>query len=629
MAYKFNFEILFFLNIIFGLVISLFISVILSTHLSKKNLIKINLTFIIFTFLNTLILLIMYIFNPFINFEIILFSWVKVSNISINVGFVCDKLIILMLFVVTLISSLVHLYSIEYMRTDPNQIKFLQYLTLFTLSMCILVTANNFIQMFIGWEGVGVCSYLLINFWDTRLQANTSAMKAIIINRIGDINLIMAFVLIYEQFLSFDYKLVFILSNYLNINFYILLLLFFGAVGKSAQIFLHVWLPDAMEGPTPVSALIHAATMVTAGIFLIIKCSVLYDLSFFMQKLILIFGGLTALFAGSVGICQNDLKKIIAYSTCSQLGFMTAICGLGQYEVALFHLAMHAFFKALLFLSAGSIIHALVTEEQDIRRMGGLIFFMPVSYISILIGSLALMGFPFTAGFYSKDLILEHFFVTTCPISLFGLICCILASICTTIYSVRLIYFVFFTTSNISQKILSNVHESNFIILIPLIILNFFSIFGGFVFKSIFIENFDWLIEELPAHIKLFPTILLLFVSSITFFFFHFYEKFSWILEITFIRRLIKFLTKKWYFDIVFSVLVRKLFSFIFYYLFLLGDRGFLELMGPLGSVYLINFIKNRFVKYENLSLFGIFGGFVLGLIVLLLLIFVIFYSFN
>lgn len=619
MVYKFNIEILLFLNIIFGLVISLFISVILSTSLSKINLIKINLFFIIFTFLNTLGLLVSYIFNPFINFEIILFNWVKVSNITINFAFVCDKLVILMLFVVTLISSLVHLYSIEYMRTDPNQIKFLQYLTLFTLSMCILVTANNFIQMFIGWEGVGVCSYLLINFWDTRLQANTSAMKAIIINRIGDINLIMAFVLIYEQFLSFDYKLIFIFGNYLDINFFILLLLFFGAVGKSAQIFLHVWLPDAMEGPTPVSALIHAATMVTAGIFLIIKCSTLYDLSPVMQKIILIFGGLTALFAGSVGICQNDLKKIIAYSTCSQLGFMTAICGLAQYEVALFHLAMHAFFKALLFLSAGSIIHALVTEEQDIRRMGGLIFFMPVSYISILIGSLALMGFPFTAGFYSKDLILEHLFVSTCPISLFGLICCILASICTTIYSVRLIYFVFFTTSNISQRVLSNVHESNFIILLPLIVLNLFSIFGGFIFKPIFIENFDWLIEELPVYVKLFPTFLLVIVSFITFNFFFYYDKFSWFLELIFVRRLIKFLTKKWYFDIVFSIFVRKLFSFIFYYLFLRGDRGFLELMGPLGSVFLINFIKRKFIYYENLSLFGLFCGFFVGSIFLLI----------
>jgi len=619
-------EIVLFLNIIFGLVLSLIVSSIFGTLISKSKLIYINIIGIFFSFFNSLVLLIFFFLNTFLNFEFILFTWIKVSNISINFGFYCDKLVILMLFVVILVSCLVHLYSVEYMRHDPNQIKFLQYLTLFTLSMCILVTSNNFIQMFIGWEGVGVCSYLLINFWDTRIQANTSAMKAIIINRVGDINLIMAFVLIYEQFLSFDYVIIFNLSNVIPINFFILLLLFFGAVGKSAQVFLHIWLPDAMEGPTPVSALIHAATMVTAGIFLIIKCSVLYDYSVFMQKIILIFGGITALFAGSVGICQNDLKKIIAYSTCSQLGFMTASCGLGLYDVALFHLAMHAFFKALLFLSAGSIIHAFATEEQDIRRMGGLIFFMPISFISILVGSLALMGFPFTAGFYSKDLILEHFFIATCPVSMFGLVCCILASICTTIYSTRLIYFVFFTKSNISTNILSKIHESNFIILVPLLVLNLFSIFGGFFFKQIFVENFNWLIEELPIMVKLFPTFLMFFVSLCTFIVLYYFVLLKNILNNFFFRQIVKFLTKKWYFDVVYNVISRIFLSFIFKFLFFRGDRGFLELVGPLGFTTLINKVKIYFIKYENLNLLQYFYVLFLSfffLIILLLFFFI------
>lgn len=600
-------RIIFFLNIIFGLVISMILSFLLSAYVTKSNLIFINIVGIIFSFLNSTILLVYLFFNNQLAFEYIFFSWIKVSNILINFGLYCDKLIILMLFIVSLISCLVHIYSIEYMRSDPNQIKFLQYLTLFTLSMYILITSNNFIQMFIGWEGVGVCSYLLVNFWDTRLQANTSAMKAIIINRIGDINLIMAFILIYDQFLTFDYSTVFALSFYFNINFFVLFLLFLGAVGKSAQIFLHIWLPDAMEGPTPVSALIHAATMVTAGIFLIIKCSILFELNEVMKKIILIFGSLTALFAGSVGICQNDLKKIIAYSTCSQLGFMTACCGLGQYDIAFFHLAMHAFFKALLFLSAGSVIHAFSTEEQDIRRMGGLVFFMPITFISIFIGSLALMGFPFTAGFYSKDLILEHFFIETCPISNFGLICCFLAAICTTIYSSRLIYFVFFTKHNISNSILFSIHESNNLILIPLIILNIFSILGGFLFKNIFIDHFNWFIEELPIFIKLLPTLLLIFISFLTFIFFFNFNRIKWLLEFKFIKLLIYFLTKKWYFDVVYNIISRILLKFLFNYLFFKGDRGFLEIIGPLGLTRFVGQIKKTFTYFENFDLFNFF----------------------
>jgi len=290
-------------------------------------------------------------------------SWFNVGTTNVDWGFMFDGVTIIMILVVSLVSFLVHLYSLEYMAGDPNHLKFMQYLTLFTLSMFILITANNLVQLFIGWEGVGVCSFLLINFWDTRIAANTSALKAIIVNRVGDFGLIFALILISRQFGgTFEYGLIF---SQLSLNFienqlidWIVCFLFVGAVGKSAQVFLHVWLPDAMEGPTPVSALIHAATMVTAGVFLVIRCCYIFELSPIMLKVVLVFGGITALFAGSVGTVQMDLKKVIAYSTCSQLGFMMVACGLSAYDVALFHLSMHAFFKALLFLSAGSIIHA-------------------------------------------------------------------------------------------------------------------------------------------------------------------------------------------------------------------------------------------------------------------------------
>jgi len=323
-----------------------------------------------------------------------------------------------MLIVVTLISSLVHLYSTEYMSHDPHLTRFMSYLSLFTFFMLILITANNFLQMFVGWEGVGLSSYLLINFWFTRIQANKSAIKAMLVNRVGDFFILLALFAIYFVFNSLDYDVVFSLVPLMTTyqitigNFLfsaidlICLFLFLGAMGKSAQLGLHTWLPDAMEGPTPVSALIHAATMVTAGVFLLARCSFLFEFSPLVLNFIMLIGASTAFFASTTGLFQNDIKKVIAYSTCSQLGYMIFACGLSSYEVGIFHLSNHAFFKALLFLGAGSIIHA-VSDEQDMRKMGGLKNLLPFSYSIMLIGSLALVGFPFLTGFYSKDLILE------------------------------------------------------------------------------------------------------------------------------------------------------------------------------------------------------------------------------
>ena len=343
--------------------------------------------------------------------------WLDCEMFDACWGFYFDSLTVSMCFTVTLISTLVHLYSTSYMSHDPHQPRFMAYLSLFTFFMLMLITADNFIQLFLGWEGVGLCSYLLINFWFTRLQANKAAIKAMVINRVGDVGLALGVFSIFVVFKTCDYSVVFsLVPHVVGITYNFLgfevdaisaigLLLFVGAVGKSAQIGLHTWLPDAMEGPTPVSALIHAATMVTAGVYLIIRCSPLYEYSGIALTVITVFGALTAFIAGTIGLVQNDLKKVIAYSTCSQLGYMVFACGLSNYSVSMFHLINHAYFKALLFLSAGSVIHAL-NDEQDMRRMGGLLQVLPYTYVMILIGSLALMGFPFLTGFYSKDVIL-------------------------------------------------------------------------------------------------------------------------------------------------------------------------------------------------------------------------------
>ena len=345
-------------------------------------------------------------------------NWIDSGLFNCNWCFLFDSLTMIMLVVITSISTLVHLYSSHYMSTDPHISRFMSYLSLFTFFMLILVTGDNFIQMFVGWEGVGFCSYLLINFWFTRLQANKAAIKAMLINRISDLILLLGVLTIFyniktiEYFSTFaaiclvkDYKFMFF--NYiLDIIDVACLLIFIGAMGKSAQIFLHMWLPDAMEGPTPVSALIHAATMVTAGVYLVSRCSPLFEYSVFSLKIITVIGASTAFFASTVGLVQNDFKKIVAYSTCSQLGYMFFACGLSNYPLAIFHLSNHAYFKALLFLCSGAVIHAM-GDEQDIRKMGGLRRVLPFTYVMSLIGSLSLMGFPFLTGFYSKDLILE------------------------------------------------------------------------------------------------------------------------------------------------------------------------------------------------------------------------------
>ena len=438
-------------------------------------------------------------------FKINIGSWITLNLLQVDWFFCIDSLTVIMLLVVTFISTLVHVYSTEYMAHDPHLPRFMGYLSFFTFFMLILITANNFLQLFLGWEGVGLCSYLLINFWFTRIQANKAAIKAMLINRIGDFFLLFAIFCIYNIFGTLNYDITFSLApffkkiyfNFLGTYFLILnficLLLFIGAMGKSAQIGLHVWLPDAMEGPTPVSALIHAATMVTAGIFLIIRCSFFFEFAPLILEFIAYIGSLTTFFAASTGLFQNDVKKTIAYSTCSQLGYMIFACGLSIYDVALFHLSNHAFFKALLFLAAGSIIHSTF-NEQDIRKLGGLKTLLPFSYSILLVGSLALIGFPFLAGFYSKDLILEIAFSKQ---NFFSYFCYFFGSgavFCTSFYSTRLLFMIFLSEPNGNKLILLKAHESSFLIGVPLFLLALLSITVGFLSKDFFNNVFITLI---------------------------------------------------------------------------------------------------------------------------------------
>ncbi|AAY62108.1 proton-translocating NADH-quinone oxidoreductase, chain L family protein [Rickettsia felis str. Pedreira] len=452
-----------------------------------------------------------------------LLPWIEVGNFKVNWSIYIDQLTSIMFIAVTWVSSVVHIYSLGYMAEDKGIIRFLSFLSLFTFFMLMLVSADNFLQLFFGWEGVGVCSYLLIGFWYSKESANKAAIKAFITNRASDFAFILGIITIIVYCGSANYKDVFssaeLLSNTkIFLQFSILdvicLLLFIGCMGKSAQIGLHVWLPDAMEGPTPVSALIHAATMVTAGVFLVARCSYLFEYSPLVLQFITIIGGVTCLFAASIAIMQSDIKKIIAYSTCSQLGYMFMACGVSAYNSGIFHLVTHAFFKALLFLSAGSIIHAV--HEQDIFKMGDLRNKMPVTYGNSLIGSLALIGIYPLAGFYSKDSILEAAYSSGSFMFIFG----IAAAILTAIYSMKIIMLVFYGKTKLEKDVFEHAHEPAKIMNTPLILLVAGSFFSGMIgyyllsmdkpngyfHESLFnLHIYKLLISHPPLYIKLLP----------------------------------------------------------------------------------------------------------------------------
>jgi NADH-ubiquinone oxidoreductase chain 5 len=492
----------------------------------------------------------------------------------------------------------------------------------------LLVTSDNFGQLFLGWEGVGVSSYLLINFWFTRIAANQSAIKAIIVNRFGDIGILLCILTIIYLVKSLDFNIIFnLLKNLDNIyiTFYIFEIhalslisfsIFIGAVGKSAQMGLHTWLPDAMEGPTPVSALIHAATMVTAGVFVLIRLSPILEYSPKILVIITVIGALTGFFAGTIGIFQNDLKRVIAYSTCSQLGYMVVSCGLSSYSIALFHLMNHAFFKALLFLSAGAVIHAVI-DEQDMRKMGGLLHILPYTFSMFIIGSLSLMGFPYTTGYYSKDIILELAYSKYTFYSIFVYWLLLLGAICTAFYSFRLLYITFLSETNISRNIFKYVHDVPQRMGIPLFILSFGSIFVGYIFKDMFIGigsiflndsigyntqiNYNALIEAefLFVGIKLLPIIFSILSGIIALILYNYYPEYTYFIGNNYLINIYKFFNKKWYFDLIYNrIIVKFILDFGYFITFKMLDRGLIEFIGPTGIIRIIKNNENYHKSY-------------------------------
>ena len=578
-------------------------------------------------------------------YKLILGDWIVLDNTTIFWNFCFDNVTSSMLIVVTFVSFFVHVYSSDYMGSDPHLPRFMSYLTLFTLFMLFLVTANNFLIMFIGWEGVGLCSFLLINFWYTRIQANKAAIKAVLFNRVGDFFLLFAMFIIYYIFNTLDYDIIFsaipflagknlLISECLQINCIDLICfsLFIGAVGKSAQLGLHTWLPDAMEGPTPVSALIHAATMVTAGVFLLIRGSFLFEQTPNILFFISVIGVVTAVFAATTGLFQNDIKRIIAYSTCSQLGYMVFACGLSNYQVGFFHLSNHAFFKALLFLAAGSIIHA-IADEQDIRKMGGFKRLLPFAYAIFLIGSLALIGFPFLSGFYSKDIILENAYAhyNTAGIFIFWL--GLIGAMCTAFYSIRLLLLVFLTKTKIYRTVLLNIHEGHFGLFIPLFCLAVFSIFSGYLSADFFTgfgtKYWNNVIFILPENYFLYDIEFIDFYKGIPLIFVFlgiilailccsiFNKMFYFFKTTTHFKIIYNFLIKKWYFDRLYNELIgQKLLMFSYFFAYKHLDRGLVEIFGPTSitnilykSTMLFKDIQSGYIyHYINFFILGFFG---------------------
>ena len=557
-----------------------------------------------------------------------LFDWIESGVFLVSFGLMYDSVTVIMLIVVTTVSSLVHIFSTGYMAGDPHVPRFMSYLSLFTFFMLILVTADNILQLFIGWEGVGLCSYLLINFWFTRIQANKSAMKAMIVNRIGDVGIALAMFVTYDTFKTLDFEAIFAMSHTMTsttltiINYevdrltLIGLLFLVGAAGKSAQMGLHTWLPDAMEGPTPVSALIHAATMVTAGVFLLIRCSPLLEYAPKALIVVTIIGACTAFMAATIGVVQNDIKKVIAYSTCSQLGYMVFACGISNYATSLFHLMNHAFFKALLFLSAGCVIHAMA-DEQDMRKLGGLIKALPFTYSMMLIGSLSLMGFPFLTGYYSKDAILELAFAKYTFSASFAHWLGTISAFFTAFYSFRLIYLTFLTEPNApvsSYSMLPNMlnsktgsnnttPEAPANMSIPLVILGLGSIFVGWLFKDMiigpgtpFFGNAIFVIpqnvnifeaEFLDLSIKFIPVIFSLLGAGVGMICYHWSIHVNWSSPLFY--NIYTFLNSKWFFDFVYnSYVVKPVFNWGHAVSYKILDRGLIEYFGPLGVTKLV-----------------------------------------
>jgi NADH-quinone oxidoreductase subunit L len=539
-----------------------------------------------------------------------LFQFLDSPPLQVDWSIRVDTLTAVMLVVVTGVSSLVHVYSIGYMHDDPHRPRFFAYLSLFTFAMLALVTSDNFVQLFFGWEGVGLASYLLIGFWYKKPSANAAAIKAFVVNRVGDFGFALGIFAIFVVFGSLDFGQVFDAAKgqagktfeFAGYNVDILtticLLLFMGAMGKSAQFLLHTWLPDAMEGPTPVSALIHAATMVTAGVFLVCRCSPLFELAPVALQVVTIVGATTAFFAATVGLFQNDIKRVVAYSTCSQLGYMFFAAGVGAYQAAMFHLFTHAFFKALLFLGSGSVIHAL-QGEQDMRKMGGIYKMIPYTYLLMVVGTLALTGFPFMAGFWSKDAIIESAFAAHTGVGNYAFAMGIVAAAMTSFYSWRLIFMTFHGKFRGDHHVLDHVHESPPVMLVPLLILAAGAVLAGAVFEPAFIGHEQaefWrgaivnlhehtALEErhhVPAWVFFSPAVVMLLGFTIAWYYYIDHPD----LPPKMAARqgpLYLFLYDKWYFDELYDFLFVRPAKRLGYFLWKVGDGTLIDGLGPDG----------------------------------------------
>jgi len=546
---------------------------------------------------------------------VVLATWFDSGAFEASWAVRYDTLSAVMVAMVTLISTLIHVYSIGYMSHDNAIPRFMSYLSLFTFAMLMLVTADNLAQLFFGWEGVGLASYLLIGFWYTKPSACAAAIKAFVVNRVGDVGFALGIAAVFVLFGSIEFDTIFAAATeQQNVIWTIggiqmravelaCVLLFIGAMGKSAQLFLHTWLPDAMEGPTPVSALIHAATMVTAGVFLVARMSPLFELAPVALSIVTIIGASTALFAATIGCVQNDIKRVIAYSTCSQLGYMFFAAGVGAYPAAIFHLFTHAFFKALLFLGAGSVIHAM-SDEQDIRRMGGIWRKIPQTYVLMWIGNLALAGIPFFAGYYSKDMVLEAAYAAHSTVGTYAFVCGMLAAFLTAFYSWRLLILTFHGAPRASEEVMHHVHESPPVMILPLVVLAIGAVVTGAVFypsmvghhwqefwgdaiavlprASLHNETIMEAAHHVPGWVPLAPTVMGLSGIALAYVMYVLAPDLPGRLAARF-QGIYRFLLNKWYFDELYDAIFVRPALCLARILWQRGDMGTIDRLGPDG----------------------------------------------